>query len=77
MNLQEKISWMESKKSKNMDLVDYQEIMDQYLPYHKKLKKNSGGWNKREGQYVSLDGFNAGRTGLSSWCFYISAFNRS
>ncbi|MDM8292151.1 bifunctional folylpolyglutamate synthase/dihydrofolate synthase [Faecalicoccus pleomorphus] len=39
MNLQEKITWMESKKSKNMDLDDYREIMDQYLPYHKKLKK--------------------------------------
>lgn len=39
MNLQEKISWMESKKSKNMDLESYREIIDRYLPYHKKLNK--------------------------------------
>lgn len=39
MNLQEKISDMESKKSRNMDLDDFRKILDHYLPDHRKLSK--------------------------------------
>lgn len=38
MNLDEKMKAMESKKSRNMDLVQFRKLLDRHLPAHRRLK---------------------------------------